>query len=332
MASDVKVTITLNQAAGKVGFGYPLVLAGKETVARAYTECSNLNDVVAAGFAITTNVYKAAKLIFMQDNAPSKIAVCAVTTATVDGLSAISNKGWRQLIVTSIGTDGESTVKQIADYVETLDSKMFFASISDLKDAATVAGDSRTVAFYYNLTDVVAPAAALVGATAGLKVGSFTYKNMILKGITPLALLDSDIDAVHAAKAITFVTKAGDNVTTEGKTMSGEYIDIMDSKDFVISQLTYKTQKTLNTLPKVPYDNIGIALLESVCVSVLKDAYNNGIIALGDDGKPGYAVKFALRSETSADDRAQRKYLGGTFSFSLAGAVHEATINGEIIV
>ena len=140
------------------------------------------------------------------------------------------------------------------------------------------------------------------------------------------------MDAIHAKGGITFVTKAGDNVTSEGKVAGGEYIDIVDSKDYVISNLEYKTQKLLNSQPNIPYDNNGIALLESVAVDVMKDAYNNGIIVANDDGTPAYAVSYASRENTEASDRAARKYVGGQFAFTLAGAIHEAEITGEIII
>ena len=177
---------------------------------------------------------------------------------------------------------------------------------------------------------LVLSVAALVGEASGRDVGTFTYKNLILKGIEPEDLSDTEIDAITAANGIAFVTKAGDNVTTEGKAMSGEYIDIVDSKDYVISNLEYQTQKMLNTMGKIPYDNNGIAVLESAAVNVMNDAYNKGIIATNDDGTPGYSVDYATREETDEADRAARKYLGGHFSFKLAGAVHMVEISGEI--
>lgn len=331
MASDIKVIINTQKVVGKIGFGIPLILSGKETTATAYTECKSLDEVKKV-FAETTNVYKAAKLLFMQDNAPAKIAVCGLTDKVTTGISSILNNDWRQLIVTSTGTEGEDTIKDIADYIETTGDKMYFASVSDLTDITGITGNDRTVLFYYDIENVVEPVAALVGATAGLKVGSFTYKNIILKGLEPLELSDTQINNIHSKGAITFVTKAGDNVTTEGKVVSGEYIDIIDSKDYIIKNLEYQTQKTLNNSLKVPYTNQGIAMLESVAINVLQDAFNNGIIATDEDGNPDYSVNYAMREETEDSDRAARKYLGGQFSFSLSGAVHEAEIVGEILV
>ncbi len=336
MALDVKVKIDLAKPVGKAGLGIPLILEEMATAGEiAYKECRNLADVIAAGFAATTKVYKAANTIFMQENAPDKIAVCKTNLGTSLWLDDVANTGkdWRQLIVV---TESETpvAVSDIMTKIETLDNKMYFADL-DVGDstALTVSNINRTVLFYCKATeDYPSPVAALVGATAGLDAGSFVYKNMILAGIAPQNLSDTEIDAIHKKGGITFVTKAGDNVVTEGKTAGGEYIDIIDSKDFVISNLEYQTQKTLNTMAKIPYDNNGIAILESVAVNVMRDAYNNGIIATNEDGTSAYTVSYAKRENVAEADKAARKYIGGQFAFVLAGAIHTVEITGEVII
>ena len=88
----------------------------------------------------------------------------------------------------------------------------------------------------------------------------------------------------------------------------------------------------LNDNNKITFDNVGISQLENVVTSVLADAYANGIIATNEDGTAAYTTNFATRAETSASDRASRTYKGGNFTFDLAGAIHNATINGTIEV
>lgn len=338
MALDVKVKIDINKPIGKLGYSYPLMLvveSDKSPTINDYKECKTLDEVVKAGYATTTNAYKTANLIFSQNNAPTKIAIknCK-STEEVTTITDCTKYNWRQLIVVCEGSTTAPTttvMKSISDYIETTE-KMYFCSVSATTGTSTFTKtNARTVVFMYSGT-AVCPEAALVGASAGLTVGSFTYKNLILNGITPLELTDTQIEAAHTAGAITFVAKAGDNVTTEGKALNGEYIDIIDSKDFVIQNIEYKLQKVFNTTNKVPYDNNGIAMLESAVIEVMRDAYNNGIIATNEDGTPAYSVSFALRSATTDADRKARKYPYGRFSFVLAGAIHEAEITGEITI
>lgn len=349
--NDVKVKIDLTKPVGNVGIGTPLILYCTSVTDEAsdpvidtevdFTECYTVEDVKKLGFAATTDVYKAAELMFMQKNQPKKIAVCSTKKTAAEWLSesANLNKDWRQLICIYTDTGIEDNIKEIIPKIETTD-KLFFVGlpVDSTFKASTIASANeirRTVLFYCtdkNTTPYKNPEAALVGATAGYVAGSFTYKNIILTGITPQELTDSEISTIHSNGGITFVTKAGDNVTSEGKVAGGEYIDIIDSEDFVIQQLTYRTQKMLNKSKKIPYDNNGIAMLESVAVDVLQTAYNNGIIADDADGNPDYSVNYLLRENTKAIDRAERRYIGGSFTFALAGAIHTVEITGEITI
>lgn len=335
MVFDVKVHIDLAKPIGTVGFGVPLILVENAEAAIEYTKVSNIDEAGKAGISAGSNAYKAIQLLFSQANAPKQIAVCAVTGGATTALedAVLAGKDWRQLIVVN-GDGTASTPAEIITVVEGMDGKLYFAGL-DTDDSTTIttSGLRRTVLFYCDATDdVPVPVAALVGETAGRAAGSFTYKNLVLSGVPAQELTDAQIEAIHKKGGITFVAKAGDNVTSEGTVAGGEYIDIIDSEDFIIQQLAFRTQKVLNNNAKIPYDNNGIAMLESVAKDVLQDAYNNNMIVTNEDGTPGYSVDYALREDTKATDRANRIYLGGNFSFALKGAVHEVEITGSITV
>lgn len=332
MALDVRVKIDLAQPIGSVGFGVPLILEDGASKAVAYTECKSLADVKAAGFTETSTVYKVAKTIFMQNGAPATIAVCAATETAAAWLGVVDNvnKAWRQLIV--VGTD--VAVSEIIPVIELTKDKLYFADVDiDSEASITTSGIERTVLVYAKATaDYPSAAAAVVGATAGKLAGSINYKNTIIKGIEAQNLTETQIEAIHAKGGLTIVAKAGDIVTSMGKVAGGQYIDIRDGIDYVVSNIEYRTQKVLNTNDKIKFDNTGIAILESVCVSVMRDAYANGIIATDENGVAMYAVNYALREETEATDRASRHYKGGQFAFTCAGAVDDVDVVGELSI
>lgn len=332
MALDVKVKIELSKPVGGVGLGVPLVLESDAEKAVAYTECYTLEDVEKAGFGDETEVYKAANMIFMQENRPAKIAVCAYTRADaetlVDAIKAVADKDWRQLIV----VDAEATeYVAAADYIETVRKLMFVSMAKAAFETfkATLNGKKydRLIIF---VNGTAYANAALVGETAGRNAGSFTYKFMTLKGVTAETFTDAELTALHLAGAFGYVTRAGDDITTEGIAQSGKYIDETDSIDYVVQNVAYRNQKVLNNTAKVHFDNRGIALLEAATVSALQDAAVNGIIATKEDGSYDYSVYFAPRSETTEADRASRSYKYGTFKFGLAGAIHDCEVYGEI--
>ena len=324
MALDVKVKIDLIKPVATLDWGYPLIV-GEAEKAVPYTECATLADVVTAGFESGSDVYNAAAKMCDQLNPPQKFAVCGLATVDATTLAALSGAGWRQLVFA-----GDISATVGATYIATTE-KMFFAACKTASEAAAFKDSKRVVPIVHS-TEAVLAAAAVAGESAGHEVGSITYKNLIIKGITPEALTDAELKAIHDVHGIAIVEKAGDVVTSEGTVANGEYADIVDGTDYVIQQLTYKTQKLLNTLGKVPFDNRGIALLEGVAVSVMKNCYSKGIIAEDEEGVPLYTVSYASRSEVEAGDIAARKYLGGKFAFTVAGAVHEVEVTGEISV
>lgn len=328
--NDVVVKITQKQVAGSAGFGVPLIIQGKAAAAKEYAEYASLSDITEAGFTKETEIYKQCEKIFMQAERPDRVAVCTGLGTVTETLTLIKDKDFRQ-VIPILGGEEDDTLTELAGYIETTGDKMLFIKTVDTSTLAAIGKMDRTLAIVYSGTDAGVEG-AVVGATAGRIVGSFTYKNIIIKGITADPLTDSKIDAIHEAGAICVVRKAGDIVTSEGTVMSGEYADIIDSKDYIIRNIAYKSQKLLNSTPKLSFDNVGISQLEGVVTNVLSEAYGMGMIAVDEDGIPLYSTSFATRAETSEGDRAQRTYNGGKFSFSLAGAIHYAQITGTVEV
>lgn len=354
--NDVKVTIGTQAVVGNIGFGIPLILKTGQAQAVPYTECEDLAKVKTLFTSASDPVVKAAELILSGDNPPSKIAVCAVAGTAVATIPTLLQYDWRQLIVVTLDSEAEEDqIDDISSLIKTLPGRMFFTHVNangattNIAQAMTTEiraiGDSdRTVVVAYNgsyaaegaTAKCAFPEAALLGATAGLLPGSFTYKNVIIQGVEPEVYTDAELNnatnGINTANGIAIVKKAGDIVTSGGKVLSGDFIDEVDSKDWIISNIEYEVQSLLNKSNKLPYDNTGISQLEAAVTNVLQEAFNMGIIAANDDSTPAYTVTFAARSESSSIDIKARCYAGGMFTFKLAGAVHSAEITGYIEV
>ena len=351
---DIEVNLSLMQTSGAASFGVPLfaaanvVTTNEAKAAVPYTECKTLNDVVNAGFEQGSKTYEAVQLMMKQEQRPSTFAVFGGTSeGLLDDGDGWKNMNWRQLIAVD---PGASTVEEIAGEVETLERKLFFTSVTidgyaAMTDTAfktaweEAIGDlktfDRTIVLFYDDT-INTPEAAIVGATAAKDVGSITYKNMIIKGVPALNLSDGKIRTINGTDdtghGLAIVSKAGDIVTSEGKTASGEYIDVIDSRDWIIYYIGYEGQKVLNVSDKVPYTTAGITQLENAVVSVLKRAFVNGMIAPTEESEDvgNYSTNFLPKSDMTEDDIKNRRYTGGNFTFELAGAIHEAVVNGSI--
>lgn len=288
-----------------------------------------------AVYDISVRVIDALETFYMQKNPPEKNAMFLFQNSedvTEEDTVALFEQDWRSMVY--IGNINQF-IKYASRYAEIKKDKLIFIldDGTDNSIKTEFSGRERTVVFYNN-SDTTSHGAktitALVAETALKEVGSFTYKNIPLINVTAANITPTELKTLHNSNINSYVTKCGVGVTSEGKTMSGEYIDIIDAKDWLILQIEYRLQQALINNDKIPYDNNGISLLESVVVNILQEAYNNGMIAENEDGTAAYTVNFAKRSETKASDREKRQYVEGKFSFDLAGAIHSVTVNGTI--
>lgn len=368
-SADKSVTLTLKDSSGntidsKILTGsepvYVSLQAG--SISDTVTLCSTSSDGATVHIygieqsRITINARKMLDMVqiaFMQENPPEKIGLLSCHP---DNIESYLNCDWRYMVLCETSSN-TTTVSDLASYIESCGAYKVLALdlLTDSPDSSGGDGKGFKYNYYKNayanfksfertFAYVGVPAydadgestsnsicTALLAHTGNKAVGSYTYKNMSLKGVyADEGITKSKLEEYHSINVNAYVHKAGYDVTSEGKLANGEYIDILDAKDWLITQIRYQLQQVLITNDKVPYTNNGIALLENTVVNVLQDAYNNGMIAEDDDGNPSYSVNFAGRSDTKASDREKRQYMEGKFSFELAGAIHTVTVNGTI--
>ncbi len=328
--SDVIVTIDIQRPTPKLGFGKPMII-GASASGLEYTTYADL-VAVKKDFAENTEVYKAAYALLNQgDNSPAEIAIMlhkTVGETAEDLVGKIFTKDWYFLLSTSTTI---ADITAIAEAVEQNGTRMFIAHCSDKANLATLKAKkfTRTAVFYHEDVSHY-PEAAWVGRAASTAPGSLTWKNLTLRGIVPVDMDTTELLSIHDLGANTYVTKAGDDVTSEGKTVSGEYIDIIHSQDYITQSIELAVQKLFNRQDKVRYDNTGISQIEGEVKTVLKRADMNGMIARDEDGLPLYSTTFKPRSQVDPADREKREYNDGSFSFELAGAIHKTKISGVI--
>lgn len=277
-------------------------------------------------------LYKACEMMLMQKNAPEYFAVSNVTDG---GIDTLLTNDFRACILINAFSD-DDIAKNLATAFELDKEKLLFIEVEDTSDDVAFYEDfERTVLCAYADNKENLLACALVGATASKVVGSFDYKAQTLKNVkevnVPLEVSKADYDIAQEKNIILYVQKAGVGVTDSGNVANGTPIDLIDTQDWLILQIQYQLQQVLNNNDKIPYDNSGIAILESAVINVLEQAYKNGMIAVNEEGTGGsYTVDFARRSETKAEDRLARRYVEAKFSFDLAGSIRKVVVNGVI--
>jgi hypothetical protein len=204
-----------------------------------------------------------------------------------------------------------------------LDNAITTDVASALQDAAYV----RTACLYSGQL-LSHSAAAWLGEGLPWPPGSSSWKFKTLAGITADALTAGQQANAKAKNANTYVTVEGVNITQEGWSASGEFIDVTHGLDWLRAEIKFRVYAKFVNERKTPYTDAGVASVLSVIDGALKDAVRATILA-ADPAPYSLAPKV---SEIDPTVRATRLLPDITFSGTLAGAVHATQITGTLSV
>ena len=241
---------------------------------------------------------------------------------------------WYGLIFTERNQDH---IELAAAYIET-QRKIFVTCSSDSNvldttsttDSAYVlsAANYDRTAVLYNLTSDDFADSAWMGKNFPSDPGTETWKFKTLSGITADNLTSDDRASAVAKNANVYVTIGGVDITEEGTMASGEFIDVIRGVDWLQARLEERIFSRLVNLPKIPFTDAGIAIIENEIRAVLENAEGTGLLA--DD--PKYTVTVPKATDVSETDRANRILPDVTFTARLAGAIHKVTVQGVVSV
>lgn len=324
--TDIHVTIDVEHPAPVIGLGKVAILtpAPEGVIEPSYKEYRSL-DAIKVDFAEETEVYKNAKANLDQKNAADKIAVLTyVKTKTDAALDKFFDKEWHFALMP--GAD-QADKLAVANKILSNKFKFLVNQTSNLTDL-TVFGTNRRVINFYHTNPGECLAAAVLGDTANLTVGSVTWKfRKNLVGITPIQVGRTELKEIHAAGANAYVTKAGVPSTSEGITASGEYIDNIHGEDWIKANVESSLQSILLENDKVSIDSSGFSLVNAGLTSVFEQATKNGIIAKNEDKTGKYSITMPDISSIPAQDRIDRILNGLKPSYIPDGAIHEMNVH-----
>jgi RNA binding exosome subunit len=332
--SDVNVVLNVLQPAVPVNLGVLAIFVhGTEMSKKSYTaledvqsgEDSEQIQAIATGYFAQTGHSKQLLVIDYVD--------------MQEALDAYYTDAWEFATVVDSVEDSNDQLT-LANYIEAKSERFAIfglpATAETVNAAATTTqtyfGNDRTILFAYGADDKEAATGigSLIGALGNQTVGSVTWKFKTLVGLKPCDLSVAQVGTLHKNHIFTYVTKAGIDQTTEGFTVSGEFIDALHGDDWVKASIETDLQKLLTTTAKLGYDVNGIAQIDATITNVLMQATTNGIILDDGSGKGTYNVTTLPREQVSADDIATRHYGGASFAYTRAGAIHSITVHGTV--
>lgn len=273
----------------------------------------------------------------------AKLTITHITSnhSIADDIAALQNVSdvWYGL---SICSNLKSDILQVAAYIES-QKKIFIASSSDADILTTATDDvaSTLKAFSYKRTALLysaeangGPEAAWLGGQLPQTPGASTWKFKTLVGVTPDDLTQTERNNVIGTPDIPakngniYETVGGVPITEEGWMASGQFIDITIGLDWLEATMQTNVFVPLANSPKVPYTDLGVAVIENAIRQTLQTGVNNGLI----DGNSPLTVSAPKVLDIPANTRAQRVLPDMKFSCRLAGALHFVQIDGTVTV
>jgi hypothetical protein len=211
-------------------------------------------------------------------------------------------------------------------------------STTDVAYSLNAAQLFRT-ALLYSGDQVGYGAATWIGNGFPFDPGSQTWAYKPLSGVVFDALESAFAAALVAKKCNHYIEIAGLPVTNGGESeggqmASGEYIDVIRGRDWLVVRLRERVFGLLVNARKVPYTDGGIDQVTNEVRAQMDEGI--GANYLSPDPLDGqdvpYIVTAPTASEVSDTDKIARLLPNVSFDAGLAGAIHAARINGAIQV
>jgi hypothetical protein len=196
-------------------------------------------------------------------------------------------------------------------------------TLDDIKGAAF----ARTSGGYHP-SPAAMMSAALLGKCLALEPGSETWALKTLAGVPAVTLTATHRTNLVNKNANSYQTVAGVNVTFNGETGDGDFIDVQRGLDWVEANIGAEVFATLAGASKIPYTDPGVTLIQAAVSAVLDRAVARGIFA----DSPAPVVTVPRVANVSTANKSARILPDVKFSATLAGAVHKVNVTGVVSV
>lgn len=305
-----------------------------------------VKDLIPFGYVSTDEAYKAVSVAFNQDMRPSKLYIIA-RKKSLESDEAIADCLDRALAVNdwygfSLAFDASATEMEASAQWSESNNKLFGFTYTTGNCPINISAYNNTLAFFAgDLKSGEMPdgntyaAIAFMSKCFAYDPGTETWNLKTLRGVTASELSSTKISTLKNGNINYYRTIANKDVTQEGKVGSGEWIDVIRFKEWLLNKIQIEVFNFMVKNPKVAFNDGGITGIQNVIESVLSSAQGGGIDDDRHDAdgnvERGYEVIVPRSADVSATDKKNRKLTGVTFTARLAGAIHETTIKGTLV-
>ncbi len=229
----------------------------------------------------------------------------------------------RTLEIAALATAVEADTKIFI--AQSADSDILSDTAGNIAETLEAAGHNRT-ALIFNQDNKDYASAAWMGKQFPKDPGESTWAFKSLAGVTVDTLSDTQLTNIEANDANHYTVTKGLNMTLQGTMASGRFIDVTRGIDWLTTRMQERILTLLANSDKVPFTQSGITALENEVRAQLREAVGQSVIT------DTFTVTPPALADVSDADKANRILGNLNFSATLAGAIHNVTINGSVSV
>ena len=338
--SIVNVNISLSQALapvetyGRMVIFAPKAASGTQDTFKWY---NSIAEITAAGWLTTEDAYKAAAVAF--DNGANGVYILKYNNELTEAIpallnTALNNGDWYGIVATMTTS---TLLMTVATWCNT-NHKLFGFTLADNADLPAITSDYVYAFVYPNASMPTFGAYLHVAAMAKCFTyapGTETWAYKTLESVGVSSYTEAQVATQLAKNCNVYTQIGGKNVTYNGITLGGEWIDIMRYVDYLASAIQQSVYSLLSASVKVPYNAAGLVAIGAAIQKVLAKGQADGAIDstdYADDGTviPGYTVTLPDMADISSATRATRVLSGVKFTARLTGAIHTVQIEGTL--
>ena len=334
---DVQISLAVSGLV-RVGFGKMLFIS--EYVAAPHArvvEFATVDEAETAG-TLNANTLKAIGRFFGGDLKADRVKVGykLATETWAEALSACVDYDdeWYAL---AVDTAVEADILGVAAWSQAR-TKLYLARSGDaaiLDPASSIDIGSQLLALEYDRTGLIYsgsaatdyPEMAWAGGILPENPGSVTWAFKRTPGIAADAFTGAEITALEA-KRVTRIENIQGITRTFGGYVSrpAVFIDVRRGIDYVAQRMAEDILVLLTTEKKVPGDDRGSVMVESVIRARLLQSMDEDILINDND----WTVYVPLFNDRDQLDREARFLDGCTWEANLVGAIHKVSVRGEV--
>jgi|GEM_PF-2187900 hypothetical protein len=346
MCPDIGDAITINVVTEEVTraaieWGTPAVVGESDYTSKNSPKLYASLDAVKTDHGETSNVYKAAQAIFAQgirrlyavaiDAAvPGSPTATEVQTALNTLASYAENKEIHG--VCCAGITDTTLLAELKSFADS-NNVIFTAtnangdSVSTITTAVGNLSSSNGFFLAHNDSDTTEDvAAAALGVLMALKPWETAFWRAINTDVDEY-FAPGDVPTLESGKANVILNLAGANRISNGLTTGGDpkFIDITRTKYYTVTAIQDSIANLRLRMAKIPWSDAGLEYVRGAIASALESMVRDGALS-------SYDIVMPSLDSIPEADRQNRKLTGVQVTATLAGDIHEFSLNLTIQV